>query len=57
MKPLPMSHVLSDDIVRGCIQKLPNCPPGARTAKGTALCHQVHFYRYFVSQSSEFLLP
>jgi len=27
---------------------------GARTANGTALCHQVHFYRYFVSQSSEF---
>jgi len=25
--------------VRGCIQKFPNWPPGARTANGTALCH------------------
>jgi len=22
-----------------CIQKFPDCPPGARTANGTALCH------------------
>jgi hypothetical protein len=28
-------------------------PPGARTANGTALCHRVQLYRYFVSQSSE----
>jgi hypothetical protein len=28
--------------------------PGARTANGTALCHYVQLYRYFVSQSSEF---
>jgi hypothetical protein len=27
---------------------------GARTANGTALCHSVQLYRYFVSQSSEF---
>jgi hypothetical protein len=25
--------------IRGCIQKLPDRPPGARTANGTALCH------------------
>jgi hypothetical protein len=40
--------------MRGCIQKFPDWPPAARTANGTALCHQVQFYRYFVSQSSEF---
>jgi hypothetical protein len=38
----------------GCIQKFPDWPPGARTANGTALCHEVHLYRYFMSQSSEF---
>jgi hypothetical protein len=27
------------NIVRGCIQKFPDWPPGARTANGTALCH------------------
>jgi hypothetical protein len=37
-----------------CIQKFPDWPPGARTANGTALCHKVQLYRYFVSQSSEF---
>jgi hypothetical protein len=26
-------------IVRDCIQKFPNWPPGARTANGTAICH------------------
>jgi hypothetical protein len=25
--------------IRGCIQKFPDWPPGARTANGTALCH------------------
>jgi hypothetical protein len=25
--------------LRGCIQKFPDWPPGARTANGTALCH------------------
>jgi hypothetical protein len=25
--------------VRGCIQKFPDWPPGARTANGIALCH------------------
>jgi hypothetical protein len=25
--------------VRGCIQKFPDWPPGARTANGTVLCH------------------
>jgi len=27
--------------IRGCIQKLPDWPPGARTANGTDLCHYV----------------
>jgi hypothetical protein len=40
--------------IRGCIQKFPDWPPGARTANGTALCHYVQLYRYFVSHSSEF---
>jgi hypothetical protein len=40
--------------VRGCIRKFPDWPPGARTANGAALCHQVQSYRYFVSHSSEF---
>jgi hypothetical protein len=40
--------------IRGCIQKFPDCPPGARTANATALCHWVQLHRYFVSQSSEF---
>jgi hypothetical protein len=40
--------------VRGCIQKFPDWPPGARTANFTALCHWVQLYRYFVSQYSEF---
>jgi hypothetical protein len=40
-------------VLRGCIQKFPDWPRGARTANGTALCHQVKLYRYFVSQSSE----
>jgi hypothetical protein len=38
----------------GCIQKFPDWPPGTRTANGTALCHQVQLYCYFVSQSIEF---
>jgi hypothetical protein len=25
--------------IRGCIQKFPDWPPGARTANGIALCH------------------
>jgi hypothetical protein len=39
---------------RGCIQKFPDWLPAARTANGTAISHYVQFYRYFVSQSSEF---
>jgi hypothetical protein len=39
--------------IRRCIQKFPDWPPGARIANGTALCHWVQLYRYFVSQSSE----
>jgi hypothetical protein len=26
-------------VIRRCIQKFPDWPPGARTAIGTALCH------------------
>jgi hypothetical protein len=26
-------------VLRRCIQKFPEWPPGARTANGTALCH------------------
>jgi hypothetical protein len=39
MKPDgPLQCWLSRDL-RGCIEKFPDWPPGARTAKGTALCH------------------
>jgi len=41
-------------LIQECIQKFPDLPPGARTANDTALFHKVQFYRYFVSQSSEF---
>jgi hypothetical protein len=41
-------------ILRWCIQKFPDWSPGARTANGTALCHYVQSYRYFMSQYSEF---
>jgi len=34
--------------IRGCIQTFPDWPRGARTANGTALCHWVHLYRYFM---------
>jgi hypothetical protein len=40
--------------VWGCIQKFPDWPPGVITANGTALCHKVQLYLYFVSESSEF---
>jgi hypothetical protein len=30
---------ISCEDIRGCIQKFPDWPPGARTANGTALCH------------------
>jgi hypothetical protein len=40
--------------VRGYIRKFPDCPPGARTANGTTLCHYVQLYRYYVGQCSEF---
>jgi hypothetical protein len=39
---------------RGCVQKFPDWPPGARTANGIALCQYVQLHRYFVSQSNEF---
>jgi len=40
--------------IRVCIQKFPDWPPGARTANGKALCHYLQFYRYFMSQFSDF---
>jgi hypothetical protein len=44
---LPKEHI------GGCIQKFPDWSPGVRTAGGTALCHSVLLYRYFMSQSNE----
>jgi len=41
-------------VIRGCIQKFPDWPPGAKTANGTAVCHYMQLYRYFVSEYSEF---
>jgi hypothetical protein len=49
--PLRVAHITPKAIIRWCIQKSPDWPPEARTANGTALCLQVQFYRYFVSQS------
>jgi hypothetical protein len=40
--------------IQVCIQKFPDWPPRARTANGTALCHQLQLYHYFVNHSSEF---
>jgi hypothetical protein len=40
--------------IGGCIQKFPDWLPGARTANGTALCHYMQLYHYFVTQSNEF---
>jgi hypothetical protein len=36
-----LPHILHDAnwVIRGCIQKFPDWPPGVRTANGTALCH------------------
>jgi len=45
---------MTDEVIGGCIQKFPDWPPGARIANGTALCHQVQLWLYFVSQSNEF---
>jgi hypothetical protein len=39
------------------MQKLPDWPPGAGTANGTALCHWMQLYSYFVSKSREFFPP
>jgi hypothetical protein len=41
-------------MIRECIQKFPDWPPGARTANGTALCHKVQLYRYVMSLSVSF---
>jgi len=45
---------LLGNVVRECIQKFTDWPPGARTANGIALCDYVQLYCHFVSQSSEF---
>jgi hypothetical protein len=42
--------VLHECDIWGCIQKFPDWPPGVRTANGTALCHYLQLYRYFMSQ-------
>jgi len=35
-----MKTVVKDlHLVRGCIQKFPDRPPGVRTVNGTVLCH------------------
>jgi len=39
--------------IRGCIEKFPDWPPGARTANGSPLPPGT-VYRYFASQSGEF---
>jgi hypothetical protein len=51
---LTKGHSLFVGNIRGCIQKFPDWPPGASTVNGTALCHYVHLYRYFVSRFSKF---
>jgi hypothetical protein len=47
--PYGLSHYNYDGTftIRGCIQKFSGCPPGARTANGTAPCHKMQLYRYF----------
>jgi hypothetical protein len=49
-----VSENMVQKTIREYIQKFPDWPPGARTENGTALCHKVQLYSYFVSQSSEF---
>jgi hypothetical protein len=47
------SYINAVDLeIRGFIQKFLDWPPGARTENGTALCHYVQLYRYFVSFSA-----
>jgi hypothetical protein len=48
-----VENVINLDI-RGCIQKFPGGPPGARAAKVRAVCHWVQLQRDVVSQSDEF---
>jgi hypothetical protein len=54
MDPTQLLDIINFNAIGGCIQKFPDWPSGERTANGTALCHQVQLYRYFVTQSSEF---
>jgi hypothetical protein len=43
-------EVIKRHDVRERIQNFPAWPPGAKTANGTAFCHWVQLYRYFMSQ-------
>jgi hypothetical protein len=53
--PEDTSFLITIEIcIRGCIEKFPDWPLGAKTANGTALWHKMQLYHYFVSQSSEF---
>jgi hypothetical protein len=49
-----VTSIFSLSHLGGCIQKFLDWLPGARTANGTALCHFMQLYHYFMSQSSEF---
>jgi hypothetical protein len=40
-------NVVNLAVVRECLHKFPDWPPGTRTANGTALCHYMQLYRYF----------
>jgi hypothetical protein len=53
-KSLLTSLFTYTELIRRCIQKFSDWPARARTANGTALCHYMQLYRYFVSQSSKF---
>jgi hypothetical protein len=55
-RPVPTQDSTTEKTadIRGCIQKFPDWPPGARTIIGTVLCHYLQLYRYFVNQSSDF---
>jgi hypothetical protein len=47
-------HFSFGKLRRTVYPKVSGLPPGAITANGTALCHYVQLYRYFVSQHSGF---
>jgi len=49
-----LTHISDSVTYEGVSKKIPDWPPGARTANGTPLCHYVQLYHYFVSQSNGF---